>query len=267
MKKVNFTYPTLDPQGQVNASTEGTAEVYEIDLGGVALEMAAIPGGYYQMGSARSSGYPDEHPLHLVNIAPFYLGRTLVRQDQWQAVMGKLPPVRFRGPNRPIEQIRWRDAEEFCRRLTRKTGLIIRLPNESEWEYACRAGTVAPFSCGATITTEFANYVGEGYQFAQEPPGIYRHGTTDVGSFPPNGFGLWDMHGNLWEWCADTWHEDYTGAPATQAAWVGSDTDWRVARGGSWHEPPQHCRSATRLRVLAGEREEFIGMRAAMNPF
>jgi len=266
MKEVLFETLTVDPQGVVIERSNRSIQVYEIDLGGVALEMAALPGGFYQMGSTSASGYEDERPLHLAHITPFYLGRSLVTQAQWLAVMGKLPPVRFRGPQRPIEQIRWQDAAEFCKRLARKTGLPIRLPSEAEWEYACRAGTITPFSCGATITTDLANFVGEGYRFAQEPPGIYRHGSTDAGSFPPNGFGLYDMHGNVWEWCADTWHADYTGGPASQSARVGSDLEYRVARGGSWHEPPQHCRSATRLRVRAAEREEFVGMRAAMDP-
>lgn len=179
--------------------------------------------------------------------------------------MGKLPPVRFRGPNRPIEQIRWRDAEDFCKKLSKNSGLSLRLPSESEWEYACRGRTITPFSCGPTLTTDLANFVGEGYRFAQEPPGIYRHGTTDVGSFPPNAYGLYDMHGNLWEWCADVWHPDYVGGPTTHNAWQGTETEYRVARGGSWHEPPHHCRSATRLRVRALDREEFIGMRVAMD--
>jgi formylglycine-generating enzyme required for sulfatase activity len=124
---------------------------------------------------------------------------------------------------------------------------------------------VTPFSSGETITTEYANYVGD-HLFRDEPRGIYRHVPVAAGTLPPNPWGLYDMHGNLWEFCADRWHDDYSGAPFNGEAWEltgGSPAgqDWRVARGGSWHEPPANCRSATRLRVLETERDDYYGFR------
>lgn len=264
--EIHFVTPLLDRKGQVRTRVAGSAQVLSISLGpGLTLEMAAIPGGIYQMGSAGPGSFEDERPLHLASIRPFYLGCTTVTQEQWLAVMGRLPAVRFKGSRRPIEQISWADARKFCQRLGNKSGVPIRLPSEAEWEYACRANTATPFSFGETLTTDVANFVGEGYRFAEEPPGIYRHGTSEVGSFPPNAFGLFEMHGNVWEWCADAWHDDYTGGPSTSSPWGGKEAEFRVARGGSWHEPPQHCRSATRLRVNAIEKDEFTGFRVAMD--
>lgn len=237
----------------------------QLDLGkGQTLDLLAIPGGFFQMGSAGQSGYPDEHPLHIVSVPSFWLGRTAITQAQWLAVMGKLPPCRFKGEEKPVEQVNWNEARAFCARLSRRCGLALGMPGEAEWEYACRAGSPEPFSCGPTLTTDLADYVGE-YIFAEEPKGVYRHGPSDAGSFPPNAFGLQDMHGGLWEWCADAWHEDYHGAPAGAAPWEETGAIYRAARGGSWHEPPQHCRSATRLKILASERDEMTGLRVAMS--
>ena len=260
---LHFETPTIDLSGREIERRPGDATAAKIDLGnGLSIEMLCIPGGLYQMGSPAYAGYPDEHPLHIVNIAPFWLGRGQVTQRQWLAVMGKLPACRFKGPDTPIDNISWLDSQEFCKRLAKKAGTPLRLPSEAEWEYACRAGTSTPFAFGPTLTTGLSNYVGE-HIFAQEPAGIYRHGPTPAGTFAPNAFGLEDMHGNLWEWCQDSWHEDYTGASAGSGAWAEKQAEWRVARGGSWHEPPQHCRSATRLKHLAKEGEEYIGLRVA----
>jgi formylglycine-generating enzyme required for sulfatase activity len=261
----SFEFLTLDRAGQVVARTPGSAQPFRQDLGGgVVLEMVLIPAGMYQMGSPHHLGYPDEHPLHPVSVPAFYLGRTLVTQAQWRALGCKNLPFRFKGDLRPVEQVSWDDAQEFCRRLGKRTGLAFRLPSEAEWEYACRAGTGAPFSCGETLTTDLANYVGE-HTYAAEPKGVYRHGATDVGSFPPNPFGLFDMHGNLWEWCADAWSEDYSGASVSAAPRGPAGAKERVARGGSWHETPNHCRSAVRLKFGASERDDFVGFRVALS--
>ncbi|MCZ8162317.1 MAG: formylglycine-generating enzyme family protein, partial [Microcystis sp. LE19-196.1B] len=135
---------------------------------------------------------------------------------------------------------------EFCARLSKLTGREYRLPSEAEWEYACRAGTTTPFYFGETITGELANYRASG-TYAGEPKGEDREQTTPVGQFPPNAFGLYDMHGNVWEWCADTWHDNYDGAPTDGSACIENGDDNRSPlRGGSWFYDPLYCRSADR---------------------
>lgn len=260
-----FETVTLDREGKEIERRSAAAQEWLEDLGGgLFLEMVSIPGGIFQMGSSGRWGYPDEHPIHPVSVGKFWMGRYPVTQQQWLAVTRKPVPFRCPGPLRPVERVSWMDAQDFCKKLANRTGRLYRLPNEAEWEYACRAGTGTPFSCGATITTDYANYVGE-HIFDLEPKGIYRHGTTDVGSFLPNPFGLSDMHGNVWEWCADAWFDDYVGAPAVASVRDKSNTAHRVVRGGSWHETPNHCRSAVRLCYKAIEREDFIGFRVALS--
>lgn len=265
---VTFDTVTLDRAGQVVSRFTGQAQVALEDLGGgVMLELVSVPGGSFQMGSRHEGGYEDERPAHPVFLGPFWLGRAPVTQAQWQAVMGrrKLPNCRFHGPDRPVENINWIEAAEFCRRLSKMTGRGYSLPSEAQWEYACRAGTSTPFSFGETITTDYVNYVGE-HTFRDEPPGIYRHGTTPVGIFPPNAWGLFDMHGQVWEFCADAWQPDYTGAPVDGSPRNGGAPSAklsRAARGGSWHEPPAHCRSAVRLQVDEEDRLEYYGFRVS----
>jgi len=264
LQEFAFETISLDRRGELREQRLGSAFEYLEDLGGgVALAMVSVPGGTFQMGSQRGAGYPDEMPQHLVALAPFLIGKYPVTQAQYQAVMGRLPDCRGRGPQRPVENLSWKDAQEFCKRLSKKTGRAYELPSEAQWEYACRGGTATPFSTGESITTDAANYVGM-HTFLDEPAGIYRHGTTPVGGFLPNAYGLYDMHGNVWEMCADLWHADYTGAPFDGKAWVhGGEAGYRVARGGSWHEPPANCRSAVRLRLRQEDKDDFYGFRVA----
>lgn len=261
-----FETVTLDQRGAVMQRAAGQAQVCVHDLGGgVSLTLVEIPGGMCQMGSRHGEGYADETPPHLISLAPFLLGQSPVTQAQWQAVMGKGHYVRFSGADLPVDNVSWQDAAEFCRRLTKKSGLNYQLPSEAQWEYACRAGTQTPFSTGETITTDYANYVGD-HLYREEPRGIYRHVPTPGGTFPPNPFGVYDMHGNVWEYCADRWHADYNGAPIDGTAWDwGGETGFRVTRGGSWHEPPTNCRSATRLRVDEREREDYYCFRVLLS--
>lgn len=259
----SFDTPTLDRSGALVSRAPGEARQAVEDLGGgVTLSLVSVPGGSFQMGSRHEGGYPDERPAHPVFLAPFWLGRYPVTQAQWQAVMGSLPGYRFHGADLPVETICWRQADEFCRRLSKKTGRAYSLPSEAQWEYACRAGTATPFAFGETITTDYANYVGD-HTYRDEPPGVYRHGVTPVGSFPPNAWGLADMHGNVWEFCADAWSDDYTGAPidGSPRAGLHNQANPRVARGGSWHETPNHCRSAVRLKVAEDDVMEYYGLR------
>jgi formylglycine-generating enzyme required for sulfatase activity len=197
------------------------------------------------------------------------MGKYPVTQAQWFAV-ANLPkiernlnpnPAYFKGLNRPVESVSWYDAVEFCRRLSQATGKDYRLPSEAEWEYACRAATMTPFYCGETITTDLANYDGN-YTYGAGVKGEYRQTTTDVGSFPANPFGLYDMCGNVWEWCADAWHKNYDGAPTDGSAWLeGGDGSYSLLRGGSWCEFPLLCRSAFRLDIRRDFYDYNFGFR------
>ncbi|NES00810.1 MAG: formylglycine-generating enzyme family protein, partial [Symploca sp. SIO1B1] len=184
-------------------------------------------------------------------------GKYPITQAQWQAVTTLLPvntelrlnPSRFKGASRPVEGVSWSDAVEFCARLSQKTRRHYRLPSEAEWEYACRAGTTTPFHFGETILPELANYDSD-YIYGSGYKGKSCGETTPVGSFKvANEFGLYDMHGNVWEWCADHWHINYAGAPKDGTAWVYeniNDDRSRLLRGGSWDLFPEVCRSAFR---------------------
>ena len=273
----DFEVVTVNHQGTVVDRRPGRAEVRREALeGGVELEMVGIPGGTFVMGSPEGEEGRDwyltvdesltnvEGPQREVTVPSFWIGKYAVTQAQWRAVASydrierdlKPDPSYFKGDNRPVEGVSWENATEFCQRLSAKTGRGYRLPSEAEWEYACRAGTETPFHFGDTITTELANYRGEdversgvvypGY-YGSGPRGTFRTETTDVGSFPPNEFGLYDMHGNVSEWCADWWHESYAGAPSSGTPWIEEgDSRYRVLRGGSWDYPPHVSRSAFR---------------------
>jgi formylglycine-generating enzyme required for sulfatase activity len=265
MTTIEFETPTLNEKGETIRWTHCVAEQFTENLGsGVSLDMLCIPAGVFQMGSARRHGNPDEQPQHLVTIKSFMMSKCLITQRQWRIIMGKLPPCRFKGDDLPAERVSWEDAQAFCRRLSKKMNRNYRLPSETQWEYACRSGTGTPFSFGETITTEIVNFNGE-HRFRGEPRGVYGHVSTAGGTFPPNAFGLFDMHGNLWEWCADNWLDDYSSSPRDDSPYQHRDSCYRVVRGGSWHEPPELCRSATRLRVLQTDAEEVIGFRVVCN--
>ncbi|NJR39006.1 MAG: formylglycine-generating enzyme family protein [Leptolyngbyaceae cyanobacterium CSU_1_4] len=239
------------------------AQYFRENLGnGVTLDMVAIPGGTFQMGSPDSEAErrDSESPQHSVTIAPFYMGKFAVTQAQYQAIMGN-NPSHFKGENRPVEQVSWHDAIAFCQKLSERTGNPYRLPSEAEWEYACRAGTTTPFHFGEAITPDLVNFDGR-FTYSSAPQGIYREQTSDVGSFPPNGFGLYDMHGNVLEWCEDVYHEIYEGAPTNGNAWnVGGEKNTRLLRGGSWNYYPWFCRSADCSRLTPDFCVGLVGFR------
>jgi formylglycine-generating enzyme required for sulfatase activity len=260
-----FETVTVDRRGEITARQKLVAQEYEQALGrGVVLSMVQIPAGVFWMGSRPGQGYEDEHPAHMRRVVGFLMGKYPVTQAQFQAVMGWLPPCRQRSEKKPVDRVSWNEAQTFCRKLSKLSGRRYRLPCEAEWEYACRAGSITPFHYGETLTTNLANYVGE-YIFREEPQGVYRHGSTEVGSFPPNAFGLYDMHGNVWEWCADGWHDDYRGASPIAGVWEAVGSNEHVLRGGSWHETPNHCRSAARLKQDAAQGEDYFGFRVALS--
>jgi formylglycine-generating enzyme required for sulfatase activity len=235
-------------------------------------EMVVIPAGRFLMGSppAEEGRDDDEGPQHFVTITkPFALGRypvTFAEYDEFAATTMREPPSDDgwgRG-RRPAIMVSWDDAQAYVAWLSGQTGETYRLPSEAEWEYACRAGTTTPFHVGATISTERANYNGTHMTYGSGEQGIYRGQTLPVGAFPANAFGLCDMHGTVWEWCADGWHENYVGAPADGSAWLeGGKQDKRVARGGSWFEWPGALRSADRMEGEPGGRYVDNGFRVA----
>jgi formylglycine-generating enzyme required for sulfatase activity len=244
------------------------------------LRMMQIPAGTFLMGSQKDEleRQESEGPQHEVTLSRFFMGKYPITQAQWRAVAAlpqverelKADPSHFKGDLHPVESVSWYDAVEFCDRLTILTDRQYRLPTEAEWEYACRAGTTTPFHFGKTITTELANYRGTDNEsmkwsgsYGDGPKGEHREETTPVNQFEgANAFGLCDMHGNVWEWCQDYWHDSYEGVPTDGSAWIeGGNSERRILRGGSWGYDPRLCRSAYRLNYGPGNDYDFSGFR------
>jgi formylglycine-generating enzyme required for sulfatase activity len=221
---------------------------------GVTLEVVSLQGGKFSMGSEK--GYDNEKPVHEVMVKPFNIGRTEVTQEQWRAVMGSLPDVGFKGDQRPVESITWFEAREFCRKLTEMTGYNFRLPTEAEWEYAARGGTTTEYSFGDD-ESKLGQYAWFG--------GNSKNQTHQVATRLRNPFGLFDMHGNVWEWVEDHWHENYEGAPTDGSAWLTGDNNARrVLRGGSW-DNDDGLRSADRSYGFNPvNRVSFYGFRVVV---
>lgn len=260
-----FEVVTINAKGRVKQRRAGQAEFFIEDLGnGITLEMIKVPGGSFTMGSpdTEEDRLSVESPQHTVTVPTFFIGKFVVTRAQYRIIMGN-HPAEFKGSHRPAENVSWDDAIKFCGQLRQKTGRDYRLPSEAEWEYACRAGTTTPFFFGETIISSLVNYDARTV-YGLEPEGEYRQETTDVGLFPPNAFGLYDMHGNVWEWCADHWHENYQDAPADGSAWLDKDDcSFRLIRGGSWNDVPQLCRSACRKKSDLENRYINLGFRVA----
>jgi formylglycine-generating enzyme required for sulfatase activity len=237
--------------GQPSPATQGKF----ITLGHhTQLEMVTIPGGSFLMGAATAEKYSkmDERPQHRVTVPAFQMGRYPVTQRQWQMVMGN-NPAHFPGDNLPVEQVTWQQSIEFCQKLSALTGQTYRLPSEAEWEYACRAGTTTPYHFGKSASRRVANY----YAYDASRP----RQTSMVGSYSANAFGLYDMHGNVEEWCADEFHHSYDGAPTNGSAWADGNSHSHVVRGGSWVINPGCCRSAN--RDFSNAAASYIGLRVA----
>ncbi|QCS49466.1 serine/threonine protein kinase [Picosynechococcus sp. PCC 11901] len=269
------------------------------DLGnGVKLEMILIPAGSFMMGTPydeitklckeySSDGIRRESPQHRVTIPkPFYMGKFLVTQGQWQAVMGENPSYFKNGDNYPVDSVSWNDCQKFIKKLNKKTKKRYRLLSEAEWEYACRAGSSTKY-CFGNEDRELRDYAWFGDNSGDQildSLGIWQKHTEGslywdeinsnncrshpVGRKKPNQFGLYDMHGNLWEWCADAWHESYKDKPKEakendSITWSSSDKKLRVLRGGSWDFIPGGCRSATRLNDFPGSSYRYWGFRVA----
>lgn len=275
------------------------------------LTLLWIPPGRFWMGSPETEPErrDSEGPQHLVQLQGFFMSQTPITQAQWREVAGwkegpgeqwgrelKLDPSRFQSKGEkankvvrllegesnndqhPVENVNWWEAMEFCHRLSKRTGRIYALPSEAQWEYACRAGTTTPFHFGDMISSELANYNGN-YAYADGPKGIYQGRATPVGMLPANAWGLYDMHGNVLEWCLDEWHESYEGAPTDGRAWVDAaerenskeSKKRRLLR--SWHDFPGYCRSAYRYHAQpvyalfdAGFRVVCLPQDPSLNP-
>ncbi|NQE33243.1 formylglycine-generating enzyme family protein [Microcoleus asticus] len=263
----DFDVITVDAEGKENSHRKSFARFFPEDLGkGVMLEMVYIRGGTFMMGSPATEEGRDscESPQHQVKVSAFFAGKYPITQAQWQAVMGKgNNPSSFKGEKRPVENVSWNLAVKFCGKLSQKTGKPYRLLSEAEWEYACRASTTTPFHFGETITANLVNYHANS-PYANAPKGLYRRERTDVGSFPPNAFGLYEIHGNVWEWCSDRWHTNYNGSPTDGSSWASGTSYPRVQRGGSWLNNAVDCRSAHRHWDCAGSGDSSIGFRVAI---
>ena len=283
----NFEVIRVDDSGNIVDRFQKSIRQKIEDLGnGIKFQMVYIPGGTFTMGSPESEEGrdDDEGPQHDVTVPPFFMGKYPVTQGQWKELASrtdlkvkldlKLEPSYFKEPyqdidrwHRPVERVSWYEAVEFCERLSKLTQRNYRLPSEAEWEYACRAGTTTPFYFGNTITPELVNYDGQ-YVYGNAQKGEYREETTPVGQFYPNAFGLYDMHGNVSEWCLDTWHNSYDGAPTDGSVWeTGGHSTRRVRRGGSWCFSPRRCRSAYRYNYYSVETVNYlIGFRLVSFP-
>jgi formylglycine-generating enzyme required for sulfatase activity len=273
-----FHTVVLDPFGSVISRKTGKASAYRQDLGnGVTLEMVRLKGSMFRMGSENDDG-PESNDAtpHPVRLSDFEIGKYEVTREQWREIARRSDlrvdrdlaedPSRFKSAwELPVENIAWEDAVEFCSRLSRMTGAVWRLPTEAEWEFAARAGTEASFAFGPTLNPEIANYRSEA-PFGLAPKGVSRGGTMPGGSLgAANRFGLFEMHGNVWEWCSDWYDPDYFD----DCRRLGTVLDpkgpakgsHRVLRGGGWPSIASRCRSALRMVHMPGSRLDDVGFR------
>mgnify|MGYP000916169851 CR=1 FL=1 len=287
-----FTTASVDATGKVTKVPGKTASGFTEDLGeGAALDMIALPAGSFQMGSteaeveaafnesktfspnAKREWFDGEMPQHKVTLPAFFMGKLEVTQAQWRAVSNlpqvkielKTNPSNFKGANFPVENVAWDEALEFCDRLAKKTGRAYRLPSEAEWEYAARGGTTSAFAFGATITPDIVNYDGR-YPYGAAAKGEFREQTIAPGSLGvANPYGLFEMHGNVWEWCQDYKHTNYNGAPSDGSAWIADgDAKSRSLRGGSFNYYGRNQRSAFRYFLVPDYHSLMVGFRVVV---
>jgi len=253
--------PSTQPVAQPSTQP---AKGLTLDLGNkVMMKLVLIPAGKFMMGSPATEGgrYSEEGPQHEVTISkPFYMGVFEVTQEQYEQIMGQNPST-LKGAKKPVETVSWDEAVEFCKKLSQKTGKTVQLPTEAQWEYAGRAGTKTRFGFGDK-DEDLGDYAWWG---GFDNNGNSGKQTHPVGQKKPNAWGLYDMHGNVFEWCSDWYGEDYYAkSPMTDPQGPDSGSV-RVLRGGSWYSPPQHCRSAFRSRSSPGDRYDDIGFRVAVD--
>jgi formylglycine-generating enzyme required for sulfatase activity len=231
---------------------------------GVWMRFALIPSGRFVMGSpsdeVQRTGNEDQHEVIISK--PFYMGQTCVTQEQYEAVMGSNPSASYNnGAKNPVDKVNWKDAMEFCRSLSKRSGQSVHLPTEAQWEYACRAGTSTPFNTGRTLQRKPAYH--QGYTYPNNRADIPADGSVAVGTFAPNSWGLYDMHGTMWQWCSD-WSGDYPADEVTDPTGP-KDGALRVLRGGSRADAPRQCRSAFRLLDDPVYQFDIFSFRVAMS--
>jgi formylglycine-generating enzyme required for sulfatase activity len=253
-----FEYATIDRNLKIQKH-RGEAYHFRETINGVDFELVQIPAGSFEMGSHQDA---SEKPIHHVTVPEFFMGKYPVTQAQWKTIANlkqknrKLNPnpSRFKGVDRPVENVYWEDAVEFCDRLSDYTGKLYRLPSEAEWEYSCRAGTTTQYHFGDASDPTLANYENN------------CKGTTTVGKFPGNPWGLFDCHGNVWEWCEDVWHRNYINAPTDGSSWItGANTEHHSGRGGSWAFPAVKFRSASRNNYTRAFLNGYVGFRLVLS--
>ncbi|MFN0087292.1 MAG: formylglycine-generating enzyme family protein [Blastocatellia bacterium] len=291
----NYEYNSItsDSRGRIVGTEKRIGRYLSEEIAaGTVLEMAEIPAGNFLMGASELAlkqleqaaaeelgkklrervveRLAWEGPQRVVKVKGFHMSKFEITQAQWRAVAA-LPKVKlelmaepseFRGGNLPVERVTWDEAVEFCERLSRATGRRYRLPTEAEWEYACRAGAESPFHFGETAAPAWASFNGK-HPFGKAPKGDAKQQPSPVGSYGlANAFGLYDMHGNVWEWCLDNWHESHAGAPDEAHIWHASGIAYlKSLRGGAWDSLAIECRSSSRNRMTAGIRLNNIGFR------
>ena len=255
--------PVEQGKAVTGGKTKSPPKELTVDLGkGVKLDLVLIPAGEFMMGSPDSDkdAMDWEKPQHRVRITkPFYLGKYLVTQEQWQAVMGS-NPSRFKGPKNPVEQVSWEVCQQFLGKLNAKVrpaGGKFQLPTEAQWEYACRAGSKTRYSFG-----DDASKLGEYAWYEKNSDGK----THPVGEKKPNAWGLYDMHGNVWERCQD-WYEDryYAHSPMDDPTGAATGSN-RVLRGGGWDLLAWRCQSAYRNYYVSGSGDYALGLRVSRVP-
>jgi len=279
----NFSYDviTLNQEGaEINRKT-GKNQCFQENLDNqILLELAFIPSGILWMGCPKTEYNTSANPIHQVKITEFWMGIYPITQAQWRIVANypqinqslNPDPSYFKGDNLPVERVSWYETVEVCNRLSSQTGRFYRLPSEAEWEYACRGFkqikgiSHTPFHFGDGISPQFANYNPD-HEDNQTQKAIYRQETTPVGSFQvANNFGLCDLHGNVWEWCLDPWHDNYEGSPSDQTPWnYGGQNKNRVLRGGSWSLNAHYCTSAYRDGYSSKLSDYGIGFRVVLD--
>ncbi len=272
LQNYEFETVSVDESGKIIRRKTIKSDIFRESINDeLFLDMVLVPSGQFMMGSPDDEIFhnSNESPFHLVKTSQYLMSKHAINQEKWKAIAHlpkinldlSMSPSKFRGAELPVENISWLEANEFCLRLSKYTGRTYRLPTEAEWEYACRAKTETPFPFGVTITSALANFNGA-QPYASQPKGEFLKRTVDVGEFTANALGLYQMNGNVWEWCLDSWQNSFAAPPIDGHTWLATHTTMRaVLRGGSWGSSGERCRSAARFQAPYTYRGGDVGFR------